>query len=150
MQFQIEIKGLNKLQNAIDKSPREVFAGLSRAISTSVHIIRPLMRNEAPRGKSGQLRANIHARAVGLRGEVGPNLEVTPYAWFVHQGTSAYVIRPNKKKALWWPGAKHPVKKVNHPGIKANPFVERTFEAIKYPVQKIFEKEIEVLLTKFK
>jgi len=31
------------------------------------------------------------------------------------------VIRPKKKKALYW--GVQPVKKVNHPGIKANPYL---------------------------
>jgi phage gpG-like protein len=38
--------------------------------------------------------------------------------------TGARVIRPKKKKALFWPGAKHPVKQVRHPGsrIPARPY----------------------------
>jgi len=31
------------------------------------------------------------------------------------------VIRPKKKKALYW--GVQPVKKVNHPGTKANPYL---------------------------
>ena len=30
--------------------------------------------------------------------------------------TSPRKIRPKRKKALWWPGAAHPVGAVNHPG----------------------------------
>ena len=39
--------------------------------------------------------------------------------------TKAHVIRPKVKRALFWPGAAHPVKKVNHPGsnIPARPFL---------------------------
>ena len=41
----------------------------------------------------------------------------------IHQlGTGPYVIRPKNGKALFWKGAKHPVKSVNHPGIPARPF----------------------------
>jgi phage gpG-like protein len=41
----------------------------------------------------------------------------------LHQfGTGPFVIRPKTKKALFWPGAKHPVKSVKHPGIPARPF----------------------------
>lgn len=32
--------------------------------------------------------------------------------------TPAHVILPRNGKALFWPGAAHPVKKVNHPGSK--------------------------------
>ena len=39
--------------------------------------------------------------------------------------TRAHVIRPKKKKALAWPGARHPARAVNHPGsnIPARPFL---------------------------
>lgn len=46
------------------------------------------------------------------------------YAMAVWKGTPARVIVPVNKKALFWPGAAHPVKRVNHPGTRANPFVE--------------------------
>jgi phage gpG-like protein len=44
------------------------------------------------------------------------------YAAFHQFGTRPYVIRPKKKKYLFWAGAKHPVKKVNHPGLPPRPF----------------------------
>lgn len=39
--------------------------------------------------------------------------------------TAPHVIRPKNKKALAWPGARHPVRGVNHPGseIPARPFL---------------------------
>lgn len=39
--------------------------------------------------------------------------------------TAAHVIRPKNGKALFWPGAAHPVAFVNHPGSKipARPFL---------------------------
>jgi len=143
--FEIEIKGLNQLQEAIQKSPVMVKKELTSAIKTSVNIIRPIMRGEAP-NKTGKLSRNIYARASGLRGEIGPNLDITPYAIWVNSGTGPYIIRPKNKKALYWKGALHPVRKVNHPGIKANPFVERTFGQIKGPIQIIFHNTIKKII----
>lgn len=148
MAFEIEIKGIEKLKRAINQSPAMVKKEMSNAIRTSVNIIRPMMRAEAP-NKTGKLSRNIYANAQGLRGEVGPNLSVTPYAWYVHQGTDPYEIRPKNKKALYWKGALHPVKKVKHPGIKANPFVEKTRDKIEDPIQRIFEKTIDRIITNF-
>jgi phage virion morphogenesis protein len=39
--------------------------------------------------------------------------------------TKPHTIRPRRKKALFWPGARHPVKLVNHPGseIPARPYL---------------------------
>lgn len=146
MSFEIEIKGLNKLKRAIDKSPQMVYTEISSAIKTSVNMIRPLMRQEAP-NKSGKLSRNIQAVSKGLEGSVGPNLNITPYAWFVHEGTGPYIIRPRTMKALYWESASHPVKLVRHPGIKANPFVERTAKIIKTPVQQIFKKTVTKIIS---
>ena len=45
------------------------------------------------------------------------------YGKWLEKGTPAHVIRPKHKKALYWVGAAHPVKKVNHPGTKKYPAV---------------------------
>jgi hypothetical protein len=44
-----------------------------------------------------------------------------PIGLFVEVGTRPHVIEPRDKKALAWPGGKHPVKKVHHPGTQAQP-----------------------------
>jgi phage gpG-like protein len=45
------------------------------------------------------------------------------YGAFHQFGTRGpYEIRPKNKKALAWPGGKHPVKKVMHPGLPPRPF----------------------------
>ncbi|WP_343073091.1 hypothetical protein [Clostridium sp. YIM B02569] len=40
-------------------------------------------------------------------------------------------IRPKNKKALYWKGAAHPVKQVNHPGTKGFKTIENTMLANK-------------------
>lgn len=40
-----------------------------------------------------------------------------------------YVIKAKDKKALFWAGATHPVRKVIHPGMKAQPIIAPTLEA---------------------
>jgi len=52
----------------------------------------------------------------------------TPYAEPLHEGSKPYVIRPKVKKALHWPGLPHPVKKVNHPGLKPRPWMREVVE----------------------
>lgn len=46
-----------------------------------------------------------------------------PYARFVHDGTRPHRIVPRTRRALAWPGADHPVRAVNHPGYRGNPFL---------------------------
>jgi len=50
----------------------------------------------------------------------------TPYAEAVHDGAEPHIIRPKNAKALWFAGLTHPVKQVNHPGNKPNPWMVRT------------------------
>jgi hypothetical protein len=45
------------------------------------------------------------------------------YATDVELGTSPHVILPRNKKALSWPGADHPVARVNHPGTAPRPYL---------------------------
>lgn len=60
------------------------------------------------------------------RGVVGTNLK---YAKAVHDGSPPHVIRAKNKKALFWPGAAHPVRAVRHPGNKANPYLANALRA---------------------
>lgn len=84
----------------------------------------------------GALRNSIKVRAKNNN-----KLEITmvEYGKFVEFGTLPYTIKPSNKKALNWKGAQHPVKKVNHPGIRPNPFIRTTLQR-KLP--KIISKRI--------
>lgn len=88
-----------------------------------------LMKREVP-VKKGTLRRSITSRVErgGDRGVIGTNLN---YARAVNDGSRPHIIRPKTAKALYWKGALHPVRSVNHPGTKPNPFVERTRERLK-------------------
>ena len=50
------------------------------------------------------------------------------YAMHVHDGTPPRVIEPVNARALFWPGAAHPVARVNHPGTPGDPYGERAIE----------------------
>ena len=88
--------------------------------------------------KTGHLRR-------GITTDVG-NMEVTvhtsniKYARGVEEGTRPHVIKAKNKKALYWKGAKHPVKSVRHPGSRAKPFLIPAFEKEKEVIMKDLEK----------
>jgi len=75
--------------------------------------------------ETGHLRDSIRYRLIGQNAvAVGTN---RVYA-AIHQlggRTPARIIVPVRKKALFWPGAAHPVKSVKHPGsaIPARPYL---------------------------
>jgi len=56
-----------------------------------------------------------------------------PAATMVIGGTKPHDIYPRIKKALYWPGATHPVKMVHHPGAKPNPFVKVALASVRFP-----------------
>lgn len=49
------------------------------------------------------------------------------YAADVEYGTPPHVITPRTAKALYWLGAEHPVKRVNHPGTAPQPYLGPAF-----------------------
>lgn len=72
------------------------------------------------RVNTGRLKQSLKWETDGLTGRV--STDVT-YWVHVEYGTAPHVIRPRTKRALYWPGAEHPVAKVNHPGTPAHPFL---------------------------
>lgn len=84
-----------------------------------------LRQGNVPR-RTGNLYKSIVARVLtDAEAVVGTNVV---YARAVHDGRPPMVIRPAKKKALYWKGAAHPVKAVRHPGIRPNPYLARAAE----------------------
>ena len=80
--------------------------------------------------KIGDMEATIHTS----------NLKYAPMVEF---GTRPHIIRAKNKKALYWKGATHPVKQVNHPGSKAKPYLIPAFEKEKNNLINDLKKVIE-------
>lgn len=53
-----------------------------------------------------------------------------------------YTITPRRRRALFWKGAAHPVKRVTHPGLKAQHFTEKIAAAMQKQYQRIMQDEI--------
>lgn len=82
------------------------------------------LREEAP-VDHGRLAGSFQLRGGDGTWHIVSGVEYAMAAW---KGSKPHVILPRNKKALFWPGANHPVKRVNHPGTKPNDFVERSFK----------------------
>lgn len=80
--------------------------------------------------KTGKLKEDIQVfdnRADSLSIGVG-NTMLVSYAKFVYFGTRPHVIKPKKMKALANKKSGQIFgKSVNHPGTKANPYLEKAF-----------------------
>lgn len=88
--------------------------------------------------KTGHLRRGITTNIGNMEATV--HTSNIKYAVMVEKGTKAHIIRPKNKKALYWKGASHPVKQVNHPGSKAKPYLIPAFDKeVPYFVEKLKE-----------
>jgi HK97 gp10 family phage protein len=119
---------------------------LKTAMSRVVLQGEAIAKREAP-VKTGNLRRTITSsvEAGGKRGRIGTNAK---YARAVHEGTKPRVIKATKAKALFWPGARHPVKSVNHPGTRANPFFDRTMDRLRPVAERELSDWMDVTLRK--
>ena len=91
------------------------------------------MKMFAPwRDRTSHARGGLHAGVEAGNGRfvlfLAHSME---YGVYLEEGTPPHVIKPKEKKALHWVGAKHPVKRVKHPGTKARPIVRPTAEQYK-------------------
>lgn len=96
-----------------------------------------ILETEAKRNAGWKDRTS-HARQALHSGVEGRGRELTiylshgvKYGKQLEEGNPPHVIRPKNKKALYWRGAAHPVKKVNHPGTRGYPVIEDTLRSNK-------------------
>lgn len=80
--------------------------------------------------QTGAARQMIHSTVTG--GGLHYNINVAhgvDYGGILEEGSSPHVIRPKSKQALYWGGAEHPVKMVNHPGTSPYNGIKTTVES---------------------
>ena len=110
-------KSRDNVQKAIKKSAFNIEANAKKNLASNKSFVTGQWRRSIAT-KMGDLEATIHTSNV-------------KYAVIVEKGSKAHIIRPKNKKALYWKGAKRPVKLVNHPGSKAKPYLEPALESEK-------------------
>ena len=142
--IRIDTSELDKFVIDLKEASEEIRSDVQKVlVNSGFNIEARAKRNISSNGsvKTGHLRQGI-ATSVG-------NMEVTvhtsniKYARIVEEGSRPHTIRPRGKKALYWKGAKHPVKSVNHPGSKAKPYLIPAFEKEKEVIIKDLKKVIE-------
>lgn len=117
------IKKFGDLAN-IDITP-EIVEG-TRKVQRRAKDLAPINKNPSAPTR-GNLRASIKTKIVKANaqnaftyGIVYTNVE---YAIYQEFGTSGHTVVPVTKKALYWEGAEHPVKRVEIPPMKPQPFM---------------------------
>ena len=89
---------------------------------------------------TGHLRRGITTNVGNM--EVIVHTSNIKYARGVEYGTKPHVIKAKSKKALYWKGAKHPVKSVRHPGSRAKPYLIPAFEKEK----EVLIRDLEIVI----
>jgi hypothetical protein len=122
MELKVSITGLPELVAKLNEAPQIAAPILQRALSASGAVLAKNTTKATVPWRTGFLTQSFRAELTAGMLKWFPTAS---YAPFVEFGTAPHVIVPKDKKALYWPGAAHPVRKVNHPGTKANQFMER-------------------------
>lgn len=143
MDFQIRINGIDQLIANLQQAPSIAAPILQRTLSASQAILAKYTTKDTVPWRTGFLAQTFRAE---LSSGVLRWFPTASYAPFVEFGTKPHVIEPKNAKALYWPGADHPVKRVNHPGTKANPFMERIVAAATPDINTTFATALERVL----
>lgn len=135
MDFQIQITGIAALTAAFQQYPAISLPLLQRALSASSAILAKYTTKDTVPWRTGFLVQTFKAQMSGLVLTWSPTASYAPYVEF---GTRPHVITAKNAKALYWPGAAHPVKSVNHPGTKPNDFMGRIVAAAQADINAQF------------
>lgn len=131
----VDVHGLNRAMKNIHKYRQETQDRVRDAVNEAALNVQAGARRRAP-VDTGNLRSRIVIEPQSQRPyvvRVGTNVK---YAEMIEFGTGIhgpkgqpFEIRPKNKKALYWPGLPHPIKRVKaHPGQKAQPFLFPAWE----------------------
>src|SRR5712691_11145250 len=108
MEFQVRIIGLDQLVAKLKEAPSIAAPILQRALSASGAILAKHTVKGIVPWRTGFLTQSFRAELTEGMLQWFPTAS---YAPFVEFGTKPHVIEARNKKALYWNGAAHPVRK---------------------------------------
>ena len=135
-QFKVSIENLPQLQEALANYPEISAPIIQSAVVGSQALMAKFTNASTVPIKTGYLSQNWGWDVGTMQARWYPKATYAPYVEF---GTPPHVIEPVSKLALantktgWGP-----YKRVNHPGTKANPFMERIVAAAQPEVDALF------------
>jgi hypothetical protein len=140
MDFLIQLTNIDQLVSAFQQAPSTVTPILQRALLASQAVLAKYTTRSTVPFITGFLLQSFSAY---LEPGILHWYPTASYARFVEFGTAPHVIEPKNGRALYWPGAQHPVARVNHPGTKANPYMERIIAAATPDVNATFNTALQ-------
>lgn len=115
IEFSVDLSDLEFDMDKLEKA-------ISEELETTAYKIERTSKELVP-VDTGTLRRSITAEGSRLEYDVFTNVE---YAHYMEYGTSPHRIEGNPY--LYWDGASHPVKSVNHPGTKPYLYITTAFD----------------------
>ena len=146
------IKGGAELQRFLDTLPAKIEGNILRsALRKGARIVLIDAKARAPVA-SGALRDGLKIKT-GLRYGIAKATVVTTgkhafLAQWMEYGTQSHVITAGQGKALAFLVGGHPVKAVDHPGIRPHPFMRPAVDANVDAVVSAIAAQIRARLTK--
>ena len=132
-------KRMSSMERAFELAPR-------RTLYEVGLLLRTALREEAP-SKTGALRRSIGFRTMPVPFGAAAIFRANRTAIFVIGGTKPHEIwagiftgGDQGKMALSWPGARHPVTHVHHPGTKANDFRKKAWTRVRPAVRSLLRE----------
>jgi HK97 gp10 family phage protein len=138
------IDGIEELQAKLQAIGPKFDRSVRReAIRKAANVVLKEARARVP-VKSGKLKkalaVSITATNEGEGARIGPRKGKGRYGHLVEKGVRPHVIRVRDKKVLA-EGRRVFGKQVNHPGVKARPYLEPALEAKRDEVKRVFIAE---------
>lgn len=141
---EIQIKNLPTLKRTFRDYPHISEPTLEKAIHGAIAVLAKNTTRSTVPFRTGRLLQSFIPNFGRLQAKWSPTAN---YAIYVHEGTRPHTIFPRIKRALFWQGAAHPVKRVEHPGTRARPFMKdiaaRSTEGINTIFKSAFDKIME-------
>lgn len=145
MMYTITFTGLTELMERATAAGANIVPLRKAALTKSAALIQQTARHNLDRHhRTGTLQRSILFTVTDPIATVEVNER---YGLYIEQGTPPHIIEPKNKKALFWKGAAHPVRRVNHPGTRADPFFERAIEESQPAIQANFQTVADVITT---
>ena len=125
MVSELHVSGLSELDKLLKELPAKIEGNIMRgAMRAGAKVFADRAKQMVP-VKSGQLRDSIKVSTRSKRGRVSATVRAGGkkafYAHMVEFGTARHLIKPRKRKSLFFAGIAREV--VDHPGASPKPFM---------------------------
>jgi hypothetical protein len=141
--FLVEIAGLPQLLAKLADSPAIATPILQRAVIASSLVLAQNTNAQTVPVRTGFLVNHFQWVPGDLKGWWYPTASYAPLVEF---GTQPHRIEAKDAKALFWPGAAHPVRSVQHPGTRAVPYMERILDASQEGINEQFGNALQSIV----